>query len=144
MGLALWDPGNRIVGSAPSSGPVHASCRSARTRFALDDSFCVHELEMTEVLVVSDMTRDGRFEANPTVAGDIEICFCAGASFITPDGYTLRRLLDALAKEICVFEAGPLQSIRVSRGVPVRCHVSVRRTRRCSRGLCFLCSRRVA
>ena len=59
---------------------------------ARENSFCTHDLQRPELLVVPDATRDGRFAANPLVTGPPGIRFYAGAVIRSADGHALGRL----------------------------------------------------
>jgi signal transduction histidine kinase len=57
-----------------------------------EHSFCAHDLDRLDVLVVPDATRDERFECNPLVVGAPHIRFYAGAVIRSADGLALGRL----------------------------------------------------
>ncbi len=65
------------------------------------DSFCSHDMERPEVLVVPDATRDPRFAHNPLVTGEPRIRFYAGAIIRSADGHALGRVcvIDSAARD---------------------------------------------
>lgn len=54
-----------------------------------DVSFCAHAILGTELMMISDTSRDERFAANPFVASHPNIRFYAGAPLVSADGYSL-------------------------------------------------------
>jgi PAS domain S-box-containing protein len=52
-------------------------------------SFCMHAMEQTAPLVVTDAWRDPRFADAPFVTGAPHMRFYAGVPLITPDGYAI-------------------------------------------------------
>ena len=65
-----------------------------------EDSMCAAVLDEEHAVVVADASRDGRFEANPFVTGEIgAVRFYASAPLVTREGVALGRL--------CVFDDEP-------------------------------------
>jgi diguanylate cyclase (GGDEF)-like protein/PAS domain S-box-containing protein len=64
-----------------------AACETSR-----DVSFCAHELDGDDILVVADALHDPRFHDNPLVRGEPNIRFYAGAPLCSPSGHTIGRL----------------------------------------------------
>jgi diguanylate cyclase (GGDEF)-like protein len=64
-----------------------------------DDSFCAHAILGSDILEVSDATRDERFFDNPFVTGKSGIRFYAGCPITGPHGSVLGTL--------CVFDTQP-------------------------------------
>ncbi|MCJ2131699.1 GAF domain-containing protein [Methylobacterium sp. E-045] len=65
----------------------------------LDASVCRHVLGRSDMLVIPDLTCDGRTRTNPLVTGAPHIRFYAGAPLVTPDGHGLGTL--------CVIDTEP-------------------------------------
>lgn len=66
-------------------------------------SFCVHMMpNPTQQMVISDLTQDERFIANPLVVQDPNVRFYGGFPLVTDDGYLLGSLcvLDARPREL--------------------------------------------
>ena len=66
-----------------------------------ESSFCAHDLQRVEILVVPDASRDERFERNPLVTGPPGIRFYAGVVIRSADGLALGRLcvIDRVARD---------------------------------------------
>lgn len=69
---------------------------------SLENSFCKHELDQTEFLVVPDAKKDERFAENPLVTNDPSIRFYAGARLIGIEGVPIGRLctVDHVPREL--------------------------------------------
>ena len=65
----------------------------------LDASVCKHVIGRRELLVIPDLSRDARTDANPLVTGEPHIRFYAGAPLLTPDGHRLGA--------VCVIDTEP-------------------------------------
>ncbi|MFC3692519.1 sensor histidine kinase [Chenggangzhangella methanolivorans] len=65
----------------------------------LDSSVCAHALVEPDLLIIPDLTKDPRTQANPLVTGDPHIRFYAGAPLRTRNGQTLGSL--------CVIDGAP-------------------------------------
>jgi len=80
-------------------------------------AFCNHAIQQSDILEVSDASKDTRFKDNPFVTGEAHIRFYAGQPLIDPRGYALgtlcvidneprvltesqKRALQLLAKEV--------------------------------------------
>jgi signal transduction histidine kinase len=65
------------------------------------DSFCMHDLNRSDQLVVPDATRDPRFASHPGVTGEPGFRFYAGTIIRSSDGLPLGRLcvLDTVAHD---------------------------------------------
>jgi signal transduction histidine kinase len=67
-----------------------------------EHSFCSVAIQSPgSHLVVNDLREDGRFAANPFVAGEPHVAFYAGAPLVNPEGHVLGTL--------CVFDFRPRQ-----------------------------------
>ena len=73
----------------------------ATRQTAREIAFCAHALSGKELLVVPDTQRDERFAENPSVTGDPNIRFYAGAPLLTAGGEALGTL--------CVIDRVPRQ-----------------------------------
>ena len=65
----------------------------------LDASVCKHVVGRRDLLVIPDLSRDARTDANPLVTGEPHLRFYAGAPLLTPDGLGLGSL--------CVIDTEP-------------------------------------
>jgi len=57
-----------------------------------EEAFCNYTIKQNDVLVVTDLTADDRFNKNPLVTGDFKMRFYAGAPLITKDGLAVGTL----------------------------------------------------
>lgn len=64
-----------------------------------ETSFCNYAIELDEVMVVEDATKDDRFKNFPVVTGDFNIRFYASANLNSDDGYKIGTL--------CVYDTKP-------------------------------------
>ncbi|GGL69164.1 GGDEF domain-containing protein [Wenxinia marina] len=73
-------------------------------------AICDHTIRNRDCLVVSDLSRDGRFHDNPLVTGDPHFRAYAGAPLVTPDGYAVGALcaLDVRPREFTGKQVGVL------------------------------------
>jgi GAF domain-containing protein/predicted RNA-binding protein YlqC (UPF0109 family) len=62
-------------------------------------SFCAHNVQDREIMVVEDATQDPRFANNPLVTGAPGVRFYAGTPLLTPDGHMIGSL--------CVIDTTP-------------------------------------
>jgi GAF domain-containing protein len=65
-------------------------------------SFCNYTIKQDSLMMVPDTTLDERFINNPLVKNDPFVCFYAGATLITKDGYAIGSLcvLDFTPREL--------------------------------------------
>ena len=77
------------------------------------DAFCTYAILDDEVLIVTDATRDARFEDNPLVTGEMHVRFYAGAPLIVRPGIRLGTLcvIDRQPREFSAEEASRLQML---------------------------------
>jgi PAS domain-containing protein len=77
------------------------------------DAFCTYTILNDEVFVVSDVTQDLRFAANPLVTGDMHVRFYAGAPLILRPGVRMGSLclLDTRSREFSAKESAQLQNL---------------------------------
>lgn len=59
---------------------------------AREDTFCRYVVDVEDVVVVGDTTRDDRFSSHPAVTGSEHIRFYAGAPLRTRDGHVIGTL----------------------------------------------------
>jgi two-component sensor histidine kinase len=76
----------------------------------LDQSICLRVILQPGLTVVSDLTQDPRFAANPLVTGEPHLRFYAGAVLETPDGLPLGALcvLDYVPRALTEEQASTL------------------------------------
>jgi len=69
---------------------------------ALEPSFCRHDLDHEDMLVVTDAENDTRFSSNPFVTGTPGIRFYAGARLVSIEGVPIGRLctIDRVPREL--------------------------------------------
>lgn len=79
-----------------------ARCNLSMSEAPRDMSFCGHAILSDDVLVVKDATTDERFAENPSVVGDFNLRFYAGAPLITSFGYRVGT--------VCLLDTKPRQS----------------------------------
>ncbi|MEM9004103.1 MAG: EAL domain-containing protein [Cyanobacteria bacterium P01_F01_bin.86] len=85
-----------------------AICETSR-----DIAFCAHTILKTDVLIIPDATKDGRFSDNPLVKEDPKIRFYAGAPLITSEGYVLGTLcvIDYVPRQLAKTQITALQAL---------------------------------
>jgi GAF domain-containing protein len=113
----------------------------------LDVSICAHAILQPGIFVVPDTTQDGRFSANPLVAGEPGLRFYAGALLETPEGLPLgtvcvldtkprpegisarqRLTLEVLARQVMTqLELRRAVSERERRAEQMKCEIETRR-----------------
>jgi GAF domain-containing protein len=89
-------------------------------------AFCSHTILQTEMLVVSDATKDSRFADNPAVTKAPFVRFYAGLPLINPEGFALGTLcvVDTKPRELTFEQVWALESLRRH----VVAHLELRRT----------------
>ena len=78
---------------------IKAKIGSEATVMPRSTSFCTHAVEMDEIMVVKDATKDERFATAPVVTNDPHIRFYASANLKSYDGYNVGTL--------CVYDTKP-------------------------------------
>ncbi len=78
-----------------------------------DVAFCGHTILESSPLIVPDARRDPRFADNPLVTDAPHIRFYAGASLVTPDGYSIGTVcvLDHAPREFSAAQTHRLQTL---------------------------------
>ncbi|WP_406857696.1 GAF domain-containing protein [Alsobacter sp. KACC 23698] len=97
-------------------------------------AFCNHTILHEDVLVVSDASRDHRFETNPLVTGDPGIRFYAGAPIVFSRSIRLGTLcvLDARPRSFSALQKKCLKSMGESLGTETRLIYAFRMMQRTS------------
>jgi len=78
---------------------IKAKVGTEATVMPRSTSFCTHAVEMDEIMVVKDATKDERFATAPVVTNDPHIRFYASANLKSYDGYNVGTL--------CVYDTTP-------------------------------------
>ena len=78
---------------------IKAKIGTEATVMPRSTSFCTHAVEMDEIMVVKDATKDERFATAPVVINDPHIRFYASANLKSYDGYNVGTL--------CVYDTTP-------------------------------------
>ncbi|MBC7758700.1 MAG: GAF domain-containing sensor histidine kinase [Phormidesmis sp. FL-bin-119] len=78
---------------------IKAKIGTEATVMPRSTSFCTHAVEMDEIMVVKDATKDERFATAPVVTNDPHIRFYASANLKSYDGYNVGTL--------CVYDTKP-------------------------------------
>ena len=78
---------------------IKAKIGTEATVMPRSTSFCTHAVEMDEIMVVKDATKDERFATAPVVTNDPHIRFYASANLKSYDGYNVGTL--------CVYDTTP-------------------------------------
>ncbi len=76
-------------------------------------TFCVHALESSQPLIVSDTTQDPRFSSLPLVVGEPHIRFYAGIPLVTEEGYAIGAfcVLDRVPRELTPLQLRALEDL---------------------------------
>ena len=78
---------------------IKAKIGTEATVMPRSTSFCTHAVEMDEIMVVKDASKDERFATAPVVTNDPHIRFYASANLKSYDGYNVGTL--------CVYDTTP-------------------------------------
>ena len=78
---------------------IKAKIGTEATVMPRSTSFCTHAVEMDEIMVVKDATKDERFATAPVVTNDPHVRFYASANLKSYDGYNVGTL--------CVYDTTP-------------------------------------
>ena len=91
-------------------------------------SICSHAILQPEVFIVEDTNLDERFVDNPTLNGDLNVRFYAGAPLKTSDGHILGTLciLDSKPRKL---EQGQIEALRIL-AHQVMAHLELRKSHR--------------
>ncbi|WP_157619001.1 PAS domain S-box protein [Skermanella stibiiresistens] len=93
VAAGLFDTPVALVSLIDEKRQWFKSCHGLSVRETPRDmAFCEHAIRATGVMVVTDASRDPRFQSNPLVVGPPHIQFYAGAPLRAPDGSVLGTL----------------------------------------------------